>query len=45
VKFYKALWGDTLRTAMDLVNLSHSFPFDGDVLERVRKKKDFSIVL
>jgi len=34
-KLPKALWGEALRTTVDLVNLSPSIPLNGDVLDKV----------
>ena len=41
-KFPKALWGDALRTTMDLINFSPSIPLNDDVPERVWKGKNVS---
>ncbi|KAI4297117.1 hypothetical protein L6164_037021 [Bauhinia variegata] len=41
-KLPKAFWGEAMRTAVDLINLSPSVPLSGDILERVWKGKDVS---
>ena len=38
----KSFWGEAMRTAVDLINLSPSAPLDGDVPERVWTGKDVS---
>ncbi|KAI4299912.1 hypothetical protein L6164_033332 [Bauhinia variegata] len=41
-KLPKAFWGEAMRTAVDLINLSPSVPLSGDIPERVWKGKDVS---
>lgn len=41
-KLPKLFWGEAMRTAVDLINLSPSAPLDGDVPERVWTGKDVS---
>ncbi|KAI4357804.1 hypothetical protein L6164_001728 [Bauhinia variegata] len=41
-KLPKAFWGEAMRTAVDLINLSPSIPLSGDIPERVWKGKDVS---
>ncbi|KAI4352915.1 hypothetical protein L6164_007122 [Bauhinia variegata] len=41
-KLPKAFWGETMRTAVDLINLSPLVPLSGDIPERVWKGKDVS---
>ncbi|CAJ2658330.1 unnamed protein product [Trifolium pratense] len=41
-KLSKAFWGEAMKTAVDLINLSPSIPLDGDVPNRVWTGKDVS---
>ena len=41
-KSAKHFWGEAVRVAVDLINLSPSAPLDGDVPERVWRGKDVS---
>ena len=41
-KLPKSFWGEAMRTAVDLINLSPSVPLNGDVPERVWRGKDVS---
>ena len=41
-KLPKSLWAEVMRTAVDLINISHSTPVDGTVPERVWSRKDVS---
>ena len=41
-KLRRSFWGEALKTAVDVINLSHSYPLNGDVLERVWTGKDVS---
>ncbi|KAI4324009.1 hypothetical protein L6164_023577 [Bauhinia variegata] len=41
-KLPKAFWGESMRTTVDLINLSPSVPLSGDIPERVWKGKDVS---
>ncbi|KAI4332152.1 hypothetical protein L6164_017083 [Bauhinia variegata] len=38
-KLLKAFWGEAMRTAVDIINLSPSVPLSGDIPERVWKGK------
>ena len=35
VKLPKSFWGEAMRTAVDLINLSPSYPLEGDIPKRV----------
>ena len=35
VKLLKSFWGEVMRATIDLINLSPSYPLEGDILERV----------
>ena len=41
-KLPKSFWGEAMRTAVDLINLSPSVPLNGDVPEKVWRGKDVS---
>ena len=41
-KLSKSFWGEAMRIAVDLINLSPSVPLDGNVLKRVWIGKDVS---
>lgn len=41
-KLPKSFWGEAMRTAVDLINLSPSVPLKGDVPEKVWMRKDVS---
>ncbi|CAN0846213.1 Retrovirus-related Pol polyprotein from transposon TNT 1-94 [Linum grandiflorum] len=41
-KLPKSFWGEAMRTAVDLINLSPSVPLEGDVPQRVWSGKDVS---
>ncbi|KAG8377494.1 hypothetical protein BUALT_Bualt08G0038700 [Buddleja alternifolia] len=41
-KLPKSFWGEAMRTAVDLINLSPSAPLDGDIPDRVWSGKDVS---
>jgi transposase InsO family protein len=41
-KLPKPFWGEAMRTAVDLINLSPSVPLDGDIPQRVWTGKDVS---
>ena len=34
-KLPKSFWGEAMRTTVDLINLSPSYPLEGDITERV----------
>ena len=34
-KLPKSFWGEAMRTVVDLMNLSPSYPLEGDILERL----------
>ena len=38
-KLAKSFWGETMRTTVDLINLSPSYPLVGGILERVWTRK------
>ena len=41
-KLPKSFWGEALRTAVDVINLSPSYALDGDIPEKVWTGKDIS---
>ena len=41
-KLPKSFWGEAMKTAVDLINLSPSVPLEGDIPERVWRNKDVS---
>ena len=41
-KLTKSLWGEAVRTAIDLINLSPSAPLEGDILDKVWTRKHVS---
>ncbi|MCI62795.1 E3 ubiquitin-protein ligase RF298-like, partial [Trifolium medium] len=41
-KLSKAYWGEAMKTAVDLINLSPSIPLEGDVPNTVWTGKDVS---
>ena len=41
-KLPKSFWGEAMRTAVDLINLSPSYALDGDIPEKVWTGKDIS---
>ena len=44
-KLSKSLWGEAMRTTIDLINLSSSYPLEGDIQERVWTRKFVSFEL
>ena len=44
VKLPKYFWGEAMRTVVDLINLSPSYPLEGDIPERVWTGKFVSFV-
>ena len=44
-KLSKSLWGEAMRTTIDLINLSSSYPLEGDIQERVWTRNFFSFEL
>ena len=43
-KLPKSFWGEAMRTVVDLINLSPSYPLEGDISERVWTGKFVSFV-
>ena len=44
-KLSKSFWGEAMRTAVDLINLSLSVPLDGDVLKREYGEEKMSLTV
>ena len=41
-KLLRSFWGEAMSTTVDVINLSHCYPLNGDVPERVWIDKDVS---